>query len=52
MPYDEDEKGFTAISNINYVHQKLEGVKEIIIEKMFDTLQSIFQTFVIEFTNS
>ena len=51
MPHEEGEEGFAAIANINYVHQKLEGVKEIIIEKMFETLQRMFQTFVGEFTH-
>ena len=42
MPEEEDKKGFTSISNINYVQEKIKGVKELIMEKMFETLQRSF----------
>ena len=31
-----------AAVNINYENQKLQGVKEIVIEKMLDSLQKMF----------
>ena len=40
-----------AVSNINYVHQKLEDVKEIIIDKMTESIQKMFEVFVREYTH-
>ena len=50
-----DEKSDTqeggAMANINYVHQKLQGVKELILEKMHECLQQLFENFVQVYTN-
>ena len=48
---DQDAAAIHAASNINYVHQKLQDVKEIIIDKMHESIQKMFETFVREFTH-
>ena len=36
--FDEEGQNFGAIHNLNYVLQKLEGVKELIVDKMLDSI--------------
>lgn len=48
---DDDTGGASAINNIHYVQQKLEGVKEIILDKFHELIQKMFEEFVREFTH-
>ena len=47
---DEETQCMGATNNINYIHQKLEGVKELIVDKMHDIIQKMFEEFVREYT--
>ena len=51
VEFDEESQSIGAINNINYVIQKLEGVKELILDKMHDSIQEMFEKFVREFTH-
>ena len=48
---DEEAQCVGAAFNINQVNQKLEGVKEIILDKMIESLQRMFESFVREHTH-
>ena len=37
------------MNNVGFIEQKIRGVKELIVDKMYSTLQHIFQDFLQEF---
>ena len=51
MPETDDGLGSSSLNNINYFKTKISGVKEIIMEKIYEILQRIFQNFVSEYEN-